>query len=317
MSADAPRAPQRPTPAPRPERKPTLSHRLQFAAISATVATSRLLNDRAAAAVAGATGRLGYRPLGIRRKVVDANLRIGFPERDDAWRQDIAARSYAHLAREALATLRCAPGGKAAVLAQAWLDGADLLQHAIDGGRGVIILGGHLGNWELGVATIAGSGFPLDAVARRQNNPLFDRAINQARNGFGVTCIERDRATRPSLESLRANRLLTLVADQDARDNGIFVPFFSRLASTPRGPAVFALRTGAPMLLMEPLRMDDGRLRVRMLPVEVELSGDADSDAYAITAAYARTLEASVRSAPEQYLWHHRRWKTSPPADGP
>jgi len=296
-----------------PTRSPTLAHRFEFAAIRATVGASRLVSAGLATRIAGGTGRLGYRPLGIRRKVVDANLEIAFPDRDVAWRRRVAADSYAHLAAEGLATLRCAPGGRQAVLEQAWLDGADTLQAALDLGRGVIILAGHLGNWELGVGTIAASGFPLDAVARRQNNPLFDRAILEARAGFGIRCIERSRATRPSLESLRANRLLTLIADQDARRRGIFVPFFSRLASTPRGPAVFALRTGAPMLLMEPLRMADGRLRVRMLPIEVELSGDAEEDTRSITAAYARTLEASVRSAPEQYLWQHRRWKTRPP----
>jgi KDO2-lipid IV(A) lauroyltransferase len=294
-------------------RRPTLAHRFEYGAIAAAIGGSRLLPDRVVRRMAVAAGRLGYR-LGVRRNVVEHNLRIAYGERDEAWRADIARRSYAHLAAEAIATFQCAPGGQPAVLEQAWLDGADLLSDALDLGRGVVLLAGHLGNWELGVATITSGGFPLDAVARRQNNPLFDRAILNARNRFGIRCIDRDRATRPSLESLRSNRILTLLADQDARGAGIFVPFFGRLASTPRGPAVFKLRTDAPLFLMEPVRQPDGRLRVRVVPVPFEPTGDAEADAYAITALYARTLERSIRTAPEQYLWQHRRWKTDPPS---
>lgn len=294
-------------------RRPTIAHRIEFAAVAAAVGTSRLLPGHFASRTAAAAGRLGYH-LGVRRKVVESNLRIAFGERDADWRADIALQSYAHLAREAIATLRAAPGGQRAAMEQAYLEGGDVLSNALDRGRGVVLLAGHLGNWELGVATIAGSGFPLDAIARRQNNPLFDRAILDARNRFGVHVIDRHRATRPSLESLRMNHLLTLVADQDARDNGVFVPFFHRLASTPRGPAVFTLRTGAPLFLMEPIRQPDGRLRVRLVPLEFQPTGDADADTYAITALYARSLEQSVRESPGQYLWQHRRWKTKPPA---
>lgn len=294
-------------------RRPTVAHRIEFGFLSAVISASRVLPDHTVRAMAGAAGRLGYR-LGVRRKVVESNLRIAYGDRDDAWRADVARRSYAHLAKEAIVTLQCAPGGQPAVLEQAWLDGGDALSDALDQGKGVVLLGGHLGNWELGAATIASSGFPLDAVARRQNNPLFDRAILDARTRFGVRCIARDNATRPSLESLRANRILTLVADQDARAFGIFVPFFGRPASTMRGPAVFKLRTGAPMFFMEPVRQPDGRLRVRVLPVPFEPSGDAEADTWEITALYARALERAVRAVPDQYLWHHRRWKTPPPS---
>jgi KDO2-lipid IV(A) lauroyltransferase len=293
-------------------RRPTVAHRIEFGAVAAAVGLSRLLPDRPMARLAAATGRLGYH-LGVRRKVVESNLRIAFGDRDDAWRANVARDSYAHLARETIATLQAAPGGQPAAMAQSCLEGGQALTAALDGGRGAILLAGHLGNWELGVANVAGSGFAVDAIARRQNNPLFDRAILRARTGFGFHVIDRHNATRPSLESLRMNHVLVLVADQDARDNGVFVPFFSRLASTPRGPAVFALRTGAPIFLLEPLRQPDGRLRVRVIPLPFAPTGDPEVDTYAITAGYAAALERSVRSAPGQYLWQHRRWKTGPP----
>jgi KDO2-lipid IV(A) lauroyltransferase len=293
-------------------RRPTVAHRIEFGAVAAAVGLSRLLPGGAMMRMAAAVGRLGYH-LGVRRKVVEDNLRIAFADMDDAWRATIAKESYAHLARETIATLQAAPGGQPAAIAKSYLEGGGALSAALEGGRGAILLAGHLGNWELGVATVAGSGFPVDAIARRQNNPLFDRAILRARTGFGFHVIDRHNATRPSLESLRLNHVLVLVADQDARSNGVFVPFFKRLASTPRGPAVFALRTGAPVFLLEPLRQPDGRLRVRVIPLPFEPSGDPEADTHAITAGYAAALERSVRSAPGQYLWQHRRWKTKAP----
>jgi len=292
-------------------RRPTTMHRLEYAAVATAVGTSRLLPRPMVTRMAEMTGALGYR-IGVRRNVVASNLRIAFPDRPDAWRADLARESYTHLTRETIATLLCAPGGQPAVLEQAVLEGGDLLSDALDTNRGVILLAGHLGNWELGAATIASSGFPFDAVARRQNNPLFNRAILEARARFGVNCIDRGDATRRSLESLRANRVLTLVADQDARDRGVFVPFFGRPASTPRGPAVFALRTGAPIFLMVPLRRPDDRLHVRVQPLPFEPTRNAEADMYEITALYVRELEAHIRTAPGQYLWHHRRWKTEP-----
>jgi KDO2-lipid IV(A) lauroyltransferase len=152
-------------------------------------------------------------------------------------------------------------------------------------------------------------------VVRRQRNPLFDRAINASRSRFGIRVIDRSQATRAVMAGLRANHVIALIADQDARGAGIFVPFFGRQASSPRGPAVMALRTGAPLVLMVPLRMPDGRLEVRFRRIEVDRSGDPEAAARRITAAFANGLEAGVREAPEQYLWQHRRWKTRPPQE--
>lgn len=293
-------------------RPPRVGHRIEYALTAAGLRATGLLSDTAAARLAGSLGRLGYRPLGIRRAVVETNLRIAWPDKPEDWIRRTAAASYAHLARETLATLRAGRVGAAAALAQADVHGLDAVRAALDAGSGVLLLAGHLGNWELGGAAIAAHGVPFDAVVRRQNNPLSDAAILAARERFGIHCIERSSATRRGLESLRANRLLALVADQDARGGGIFVPFFGRPASTPRGPAVLALRTGARLFLMEPLRMPDGRLRVRVLPIEVQPSGVTGADARSITRAYVHALETAIRQAPEQYLWHHRRWKTAP-----
>lgn len=128
--------------------------------------------------------------------------------------------------------------------------------------------------------------------------------------------IPRGRATREGVRSLRAGRVVAFVADQDAKGAGAFVPFFGRLASTHRGPALLALRTGAPLFVaLGMVRTPEGGYRARVEEVEVERGGEVGDVVYRMTAAFTARLEAGVRAAPDQYFWQHRRWKSRPPEE--
>ena len=298
-------------------RAPGLRHRLEYLLLTALTAAGRRLSDDAAARIGEVIGRLGYRPLGIRCRVVEDNLRLAFPDRDEAWIRETARATYAHFGREFMAMLRLAGSSREEVLARTEVEGIDALRRALDAGRGVVLVTGHLGNWEIGGASLAARGIPLDAVAQRQANPLFDQAINAARERLGMGLIERSRAPRLALRALRAGRVVAFVADQDARRAGFFVPFFGRPASTHRGPAVLALRAGAPLFFASVYRGPDGRYYGRTEEVLVERDGPADEVAYRLTAAFTARLEAAIQRAPEQYFWFHRRWKTRPPEEPP
>ena len=116
---------------------------------------------------------------------------------------------------------------------------------------------------------------------------------------------------------LRKNGVIGIVGDQDARKAGVFVPFFGRPASTHRGPAVFALKLGAPVFACVARRLPGPGVRYEVSGqrVPVVRTGDAEADIQALTAELARRLEGEIRKAPEQYFWFHRRWKTRPPAE--
>lgn len=290
---------------------PRLADRLEDGLFGAAVAGASLLGNRLAPKFGAGLVRLGYRPFRIRRDHVEANLRVAFPDRDRTWIRRTAAASYAHLGREAVRTMLAARNPDA--FSESVIhEGLDLLRERMESGRGQIVLGGHLGNWELGVGSLALAGFPVFAVARRQRNPLFDRRIVAVRHNLGIRLIRRGDARKEVLHSLRQNRIVVFIADQDARQAGVFVPFFNRPASTARGPAVFALRSGAELAFMAPVREPDGRLRVRIEPLDVPEGGE-DGFVDRMTQAYMATLEKAVREVPEQYLWHHRRWKTRAP----
>jgi KDO2-lipid IV(A) lauroyltransferase len=111
------------------------------------------------------------------------------------------------------------------------------------------------------------------------------------------------------LSALKRNRCVALLIDQDAHEDGAFVPFFGRPASTPRGPAVFHLRTGAPLVFARSIRLPGERYRIHC----TRLNTDGITDPDRITALMTEELEAAIRETPEQWFWMHRRWKTLPP----
>lgn len=288
-------------------------HRLEYLLVRAARALDRGLGPRRSAALATGVGRFVYRRLRIRAGVVEDQLREAFPERDEAWIQGVARGAYEHLAREAMTMIRLSRLGPEEVLRVTYVPGLDDLQRALAEGNGVLIAAGHLGNWEVGGAALAARGIPFDAVARSQENPLIDRLINEGRARLGMTIIPMGRGTKGSLRSLRAGRVVALIADQDARDRGLFVPFFGRQASTFRGPALLAIRSGAPVFTAASTRRPDGRYRVRLRRVVMPEVDDPARREWELTARLAAELEAAVREDPTQYLWHHRRWKTPPP----
>lgn len=286
--------------------------RLEYWLVRAARSLDRLLGPRRSAALASALGRFVYRRLRIRADVVEDQLRAAFPDRDESWIRATAEGAYEHLAREAMMLIRLSRLGREAVVEATEFEGLDDLRAALEEGNGALVVSGHLGNWEIGGSGLAARGIPMDAVARPQANPLVDAMVNRARNRLGMTIIPTGGATKRALRSLRAGRVVGLVADQDARRRGLFVPFFGRPASTYRGPAVLALRSGAPVFAAAAVRQADGRYRVRLRRVPVPDDGDEGRREWRLTAALAAALESAVRAHPAQYLWHHRRWKTRP-----
>jgi KDO2-lipid IV(A) lauroyltransferase len=312
-------APLSPATVPAAPKRPTWSHRAEYAATRVIVAALRLLPWTWASAVGGAIGRLGYWPLGIRRGVTERQIAAAFPDRPAAEVARLARGSFESLGRTSIETA-ILPGSSASeVLARvAWVEGWELVEAALARGQGLIIVTGHLGNWEFGAAYFAARRVALDIVVRGMANPLFDAYLTRTRGEAGVAVVRDKESVRRTPRSLRENRAVAFVADHDALGlASTFVPFFGRPAKTPRGPAVFALRLGTPTVFVAILRQPDGRYGVRILPVETTPTGDREADVDAIVLRYTQILEGLVREVPAQYFWQHRRWRRQPPDTPP
>lgn len=296
-------------------KKPTLAHRAEYYAMRATIGGLRALSWGAACKMGEKLGALGYRPLGIRKRVVERQIAAAFPELGPRAVVKLARESYEHLGRTFI---------ESALLDSLGPDGLQKLVETVEGweeieavmakGKGAVLVTGHIGNWELAGAYVAARGIPLDAIVRGMANPLFEAYINHTREMMGMTVVHDSEAVRRTPRSLRAGRAVAFVADQGVKGlASTFVPFFGRPAKTPRGAAVFALRFDVPVVFVVALRQPNGRYRIVVERIEAPQTGDRDRDVDAIVARFTEHLERWVRAVPAQYFWQHRRWKRQPP----
>ena len=293
----------------------TFRHVMEYAAFRACLGVLRLLPERLALALGGALGWFAGAVVRIRRDVTDTNLARAFPDRDQRWRDRIALASYRNLGREALASFLFAGDTKRRVLERTPNpSGGERFLEALRGGRGAILLTGHLGNWELAGAAAAARGVPLAAVAVRQANRLFDDLLMRNRSRLGISIIKRGENPLEVVRTIRAGRVAGLVADQNVPRGGLFVDFLGTPASTARGPALLALRENVPLFLGSCVALagEPGRYRCELEEITCERTGDLQADVQRLTEAHVAALAERVRRHPGHYFWQHRRWRTGP-----
>lgn len=293
---------------------PTVAHYAEYAALRGFVGALGLLGWRPAGAAGAALGTLGYRPLGVRRAVVERQVAAAFPALSPAAVRAIARAAYAHLGRVTIeAALLPALGASAVLDCFVEPAGWEYVEQARAAGRGMLLVSGHLGNWEMGGAYLAARGIGLDVVTRRMGNPLFDAYVTATRTRLGMQVVHDADAVRRVPRAMREARAVALLVDQGAAGlASTYVPFFGRPARTPRGPAVFALRLGVPTIFVAVVRQPNGQYRMFFEPVVVHDTGARERDVDTTVAGYTAQLERYVREAPTQYFWHHRRWKHQP-----
>jgi KDO2-lipid IV(A) lauroyltransferase len=300
------------------ERRATVRHRMEFWIFRTLSWSVVRLPERAALVLGDVLGWILGVVFRVRRVDTDRHLRIAFHDRDSAWRRRVARGSYRHFAREAVMTIRFPSMGKGEILRRTRVVGFEALREASAAGHGAIVISGHLGNWEVAAAAMAARGVPMDVAAHLQNNPLFYRHMVGLRDRLGLTVITKNEAFRKVPQALAAGRVVALIADQNIKKRGVFVNFFGRPAATAKGPALFALRTGAPVFLgvavREPGHPSRYRVTIEPIPVvEGPPGAAAATDAVRrFTQQHVSRLEAHVRETPAQYFWQHRRWKTRP-----
>ncbi|MEP6692960.1 MAG: lysophospholipid acyltransferase family protein, partial [Gemmatimonadaceae bacterium] len=150
------------------------------------------------------------------------------------------------------------------------------------------------------------------------NNPLFDAYLTSTREQLGMKIVSDREAVRRTAKAMQEHRAIAFLADQGALNTASsWVPFFGRLAKTPKGPAVLAIRWNVPVVFGVAMRLPDGRYRVGIEEIPVEQTGDRDADVERVVARYSAALERWVRRDPTQYFWHHRRWKHQQPGTPP
>jgi KDO2-lipid IV(A) lauroyltransferase len=254
-------------------------------------------------------GRTVLRFSPARRHIADVNLRLCFPDMDDADRAALIRRHFESLGIGAIETALSwwAPAHKLEPLAH--VDGLTNLTDALARGKGVILLSAHFTTLEIGGRLLALHA-PFHVMYREHKNELFEAIMRRAREIHFEKAIPRN-DIRGMIRSLRDNRPVWYAQDQNYKGElSMFVPFFGIPASTITATSKLARMSGAAVVPFFQHRLPDGSgYRIVLLPA---LEDYPTEDVGADTLRINRIIEAQILQSPEQYLWVHRRFKTRP-----
>ncbi len=256
------------------------------------------------------------------QRAVD-NIAWCFPELEPEECRAYAVSAYRHLFTLGAEVL-CTPGLIDPITVHERVDfrGFERALELLRSGRPTLLVTGHCGNWELLGTIVAQIGFPVHALYRPLDlKPLNDWVV-RTRRRQGVELVDKFGATDLLPPLMEQGMPVGFIADQNAGDKGMFVPFFDRLASAYKTIGVLAMRYEAPVLCGHAFRLppidgreDRPRFRYRMEMTDViepHHWADQPDPLFYITARYRLAIEKMVRATPEQYLWMHRYWKSRP-----
>jgi Kdo2-lipid IVA lauroyltransferase/acyltransferase len=296
---------------------PPLSKRLKrtvrYGLLRAVLAVVQWLPLPWAQGLGRALGTAAFHLAPAERRKALASLEVAFPELSAADRLALARRTFQHLGTVAL-EVAVAPrlGPRFAGLVDCSGNALSAFKEGLQRGKGVVVVGAHLGNWELQAWAVARAGIPLHAVGKENVDPRLTRLMDRFRARGGVRNIWRGQpgAAVALLKALRRGEALAMLIDQDTNVQSVFVPFFGRPAATPRAAADLILRTGAAACVCLIHKRPDGTYRATSEEVLVPSTGEAERDAVELTARFTACIEAAIRAHPEQWVWMHQRWKT-------
>ena len=292
--------------------------RLEYAAIAAFAAPIRAMPLERGTRLGAWLGALAARLDPFERGVAMRNLEIAFPAASRAERRRILAATYANWGRCFAEWIHFDELDRGNLDRFVTYRNEENLREAyrLTDGRGVLILTGHFGNFELLPLAYSIHSDPVALVTRPLRNPLVDTAVRTARTRFGNQAIPRAGAGRQILRLLRKNWMVGIPLDLDTR-RGVFVDFFSLKAATSDALARVSLATGAPVVPTFLVR--DGASIHHWLtflePIVPRRRADREAAVLEHTQIYTTVMERMIREHPDHWNWIHRRWKTRPPGE--
>ncbi len=248
-------------------------------------------------------------------RLVTANLALAFPADPAARRADLKTRVYDHFGKVFMEILRTfARGDTRSVQARIRINHAEILEQALEKGRGVIVFSAHFGNWEwIPLVLRDRLGRDIHSIARPMDNPLIENKVREFREAIGSQVIYKQGSLRTILKRLSSNGIVYLLIDQNTVPReGVFVDFFATQAATVTTVSQLVLKKNIPAVPVF-LHYEGDAIVVDVLPeVDFPAAGGEAATVAGLTQKLTRLIEEQVRRFPEQWFWFHDRWKTRP-----
>ncbi len=273
---------------------------------------ARTLSYRSASLVGSALGGFVFRRTKFRKSITLDNLRRAFPEKPPVEIEAIAQEAYRNYGIALMQMLWSWGATSEDLVSKAVLVDNGAIQRALALRRGLILLSGHFGAWELFATSfrlLVGEPFVL--VVQTQRNRRIDEMLSQLRSRFGNSVVTMGIGTRALLRAVAEKRIIGMLGDQSSsKEGGVFVKFFGRPAATHRGAAALALKHRVPVIMAVLVRQPDDTYRILCEELEYsDIAGNSEDAIRELTSRHVAVLERYIRQYPGQWLWMHKRWK--------
>ena len=248
-----------------------------------------------------------------RRAIAYANLKSAFPEKGTAEIKKILKAHYENLGMSVIELLKFSAMGKGYLDRYVEISGVKNIDEAIQRRKGLIFLTAHFGNWEIASLAVSSRGYAMSVFAREQKYTKLNDILNKNRKMTGCRVVTKGFSIREIIKTLKDNGMIGMLGDQDAGANGVFVNFLNRPASFAPGAVIFALKTGAKTLPSFIRRIGNSKHLVEINEsLELVDTGERDKDVRENLKAISRIMEDYIKRFPDQWLWSHKRWKSTP-----
>jgi len=248
-----------------------------------------------------------------RRMIAYANLKAAFPGKSSGELKKINKAHFENLGMNIIELLKLPVMHRGYFERHVKLENTDKIRSSLERGKGVILLTAHFGNWEISSLAVSLNGYTMSVFAREQKYKRLNNLLNEFRQSTGCRVITKGFSVKDIIKTLNNNGIVGMLSDQDAGANGVFINFFNRPASTAQGAIAFSSKTKAEILPSFIRRVGTDKHIARAGdPFELVNTGNKERDTKENLQKITDILEDYVRKFPEQWLWSHKRWKSTP-----
>ena len=288
-----------------------LQNRLEYILFIGLSYFTKLLGLKLSRIFAKGLAYVFYFIIPIRKDVTIKNLKMAFPDYSEKEIRKIAIGTYKSFSITLIETLYIPHISKTDMVNSLKCSNIDLIDRKIKEKKATLILSAHFGNWEYLSASLALQlNYPLHMLIKVQRNPYVTEFMDRARTKWSNIVVPLGTAVRQIFKALYENKIVIMGADQRGNVDGIRIKFLGIMSAVYTGPAVFALKTGADIIIAISVRQPDYSYKVEITELPLgDLPDDNDAKVEEICRRYLNFLEKLIRQNPEQWLWMHKRWK--------
>ncbi len=290
-----------------------LRHRVEYYALLALSRLASFFSVKANQRFGAAFGSMAMYLAKKDKGIAEYQVEFCFPDMSLEERKELVRASFRNIGITFFEVLVLK---KIKTDARHWIrfENENIIHEALEEGNGLVLMFGHVGNWELYGIIYELLNIKGMTIAGAVGDTKLDRLLLSSRASSHIKTVHRGDKKSPLsiIKCFRNNQVFLFAMDQDTKVHTVFVDFFGKKAATAIGAARFAQKFNAPVVSGFGARMPDGTHLYRFELLSRQPYKEGDQEILDLTGQYNIALERHIRKYPEQWVWFHRRWKTQP-----